>query len=237
MAHLMSAMGRLQSEPFILLASPLDGPWLPGQQFAVFLAAPVLMLPLSRACGYALCASESIIFGFVADLACSCRLYGFPQSCIYPLLTVQHNGGMNFSNPPGVSSSIKNFGDPSCAPIPYVPMYAFLEGLGYQPGQLIPSPLSISARYPILLHVHADAPLLTQQRVLLHTLFRMICLDSTASFSNIDMVLCLLRCIIGKVPAERLMLIMLTSTPTHTLCPSASPPAVQRMSARRARPR
>ncbi len=64
-----------------------------------------------------------------------CRLYGFPQSCIYPLLTVQHNGGMNFSNPVGVTSAVKNFGDPSCAPIPYVPMYAFFEGLGYQPNK------------------------------------------------------------------------------------------------------
>ncbi|KAK9838584.1 hypothetical protein WJX84_005037, partial [Apatococcus fuscideae] len=62
-------------------------------------------------------------------------LYGFPERCIYPLLTIQHHGGLNFSNPVGVNSTINGFGDPSCAPNPYAPTYAFIEGVGYTPGK------------------------------------------------------------------------------------------------------
>ncbi|KAK9790512.1 hypothetical protein WJX73_002664 [Symbiochloris irregularis] len=61
---------------------------------------------------------------------------GFPESCIYPLLQMQYdaaNGG--FSNAPGVNTSIFDFGGQFCAPIPYEPLFAVAQAIGYTTGK------------------------------------------------------------------------------------------------------
>ncbi|KAK9828191.1 hypothetical protein WJX74_002433 [Apatococcus lobatus] len=62
-------------------------------------------------------------------------LNGFAESCIYSLLALQHSRGLNFSNQAGVSTTIREFGNTTCAPTPYAPLYSVLQGVGYQPGK------------------------------------------------------------------------------------------------------
>ena len=64
------------------------------------------------------------------------RLHGFPEDCIYPLLEVQYDAATgNFSNVPGVSTSISNLGGQLCAPIPYEPLFIAAQAIGYTIGE------------------------------------------------------------------------------------------------------
>lgn len=61
-----------------------------------------------------------------------CRLHGFPEDCIYPLLEVQYDAATgNFSNQPGVSTSVSDFGGQFCAYIPYEPLFIAAQAIGY----------------------------------------------------------------------------------------------------------
>ena len=63
------------------------------------------------------------------------RLHGFPEDCIYPLLEVQYDAATrSFSNVPGVTTKVSNFGGQLCAPIPYEPLFLAAQAIGYTVG-------------------------------------------------------------------------------------------------------
>ena len=65
-----------------------------------------------------------------------CRLHGFPEDCIYPLLQTAYDAEAGtFSNPPGVTTSISDFGGQFCAPIPYEPLFVAAQAVGYTIGE------------------------------------------------------------------------------------------------------
>lgn len=73
-----------------------------------------------------------------------CRLAGFPEACIYPLLQMQFDAGAGtITNAPGVSTSIYDFGGQFCAAIPYEPLFAIAQAIGYTAGQLCSSYIAV----------------------------------------------------------------------------------------------
>lgn len=70
-----------------------------------------------------------------------CSLEGWEERCIYKLLEIQYDEGVDdfnsrFSSRPDVNVTIADFGYPLCAPIPYEPSYLLLEAAGYTAGKL-----------------------------------------------------------------------------------------------------
>ena len=71
-----------------------------------------------------------------ASPGATCRLEGFPESCIYPLLQMRYDAATGaFANAPGVTTHIADFGGQFCAPIPYEPLFAVAQAIGYTSGK------------------------------------------------------------------------------------------------------
>ena len=67
------------------------------------------------------------------------RLHGFSEDCIYPLLETPYDEATSsFSNLPGVTTSISDFGGQFCAPIPYEPLFVAAQAVGYTFGKAFP---------------------------------------------------------------------------------------------------